>query len=363
MARMSIRDEVRAVPAYRFQARPHRVKLDQNEAPEDLDPALKARALERAAAADWHRYPELQADGVARRLAARDGWDPAGVVVAPGSNVLIQALIVAAGLGRAVATVAPTFAVYGAQARLLGAELREVPLRPDGFGLDVPGLEAALADGPGVLFLADPAAPTGNRLDDADVERVLEAAEAHDWTVVLDEAYWPYDGRHRLASLRGRRDRLSLRTFSKADGLAGARLGYALAHPDTARELEKVLLPFRLSALQAAVAEVVLDDPGAQAARERRVALARRERERVRARLAALPGVRVVPSATNFLLFRAPDAAGLYGELLERGVLVRRQDHLPGLAGCLRVTIGAPAENDAFLDAARAALGAGVAGG
>jgi histidinol-phosphate aminotransferase len=362
MARMSIRDEVRAVPAYRFQARPHRVKLDQNEAPEDLDPALKARALERLASVDWHRYPELHAEGVARRIAERDGWDPDGVVVAPGSNVLIQAAILAAGLGRAVATVSPTFAVYGAQARLLGAELREVPLRPNGFELDVAGLTAALESGPGVLFLADPAAPTGNRLDDEAVDEVLAAAEAHDWTVVLDEAYWPYDGRHRLAAVRGRPDRLALRTFSKSDGLAGARLGYALTHADTAREIAKVLLPFRLSALQSVVAELVLDDPDVRAAGERRVARTRSERERVRDALGRLPGVHVHPSATNFLLFRVPDAEAIYHGLLERGVLVRRQDHLPGLDGCLRVTIGAPGENDAFLEAAGAALGTEVAG-
>jgi histidinol-phosphate aminotransferase len=360
MARMSIRDEVRAVPAYRFQARPHRVKLDQNEAPEDLDPGLKARALERLAAVDWHRYPELHAQGVARRIAERDGWDPDGVIVAPGSNVLIQAAILAAGLGRAVVTVSPTFAVYGAQARLLGARLREVPLRPADFDLDVPALTAALAAGPGVLFLADPAAPTGNRLDDEGVAEVLAAAEAHDWTVVLDEAYWPYDGRHRLDAVRGRPDRLALRTFSKSDGLAGGRLGYALTHPDTAREIEKVLLPFRLSVLQAVVAELVLDDPDVRAAGERRVAQTRRERERVRDELGRLPGVHVHPSATNFLLFRVPDAGATFQALLERGVLVRRQDHLPGLHGCLRVTVGAPAENDAFLEAARAALGAEV---
>lgn len=362
MARMSIRDEVRAVPAYRFQARPHRVKLDQNEAPEDLDPALKARALERLASVDWHRYPELQAQGVARRIAERDGWDPDGVVVAPGSNVLIQAAILAAGLGRAVVTVSPTFAVYGAQAQLLGVELREVPLLADGFDLDVRSLREALAAGPGVLFLADPAAPTGNRLGDEDVAEVLAAAEAHDWTVVLDEAYWPYDGRHRLDAVRGRPDRLALRTFSKSDGLAGGRLGYALTHPDTAREIEKVLLPFRLSALQAVVAELVLDDPDVRAAGERRVARTRRERERVRDELRRLPGVHVHPSATNFLLFRVPDADATFHGLLDRGVLVRRQDHLPGLHGCLRVTVGAPAENDAFLEAARAALGAEVSG-
>lgn len=358
MGRMSIRDAVRAEPAYHFRARPHRVKLDQNEAPADLDPALRARVLERLAQVDWHRYPELRAESVARRIAARDGWDPDGVVVSPGSNVLIQAAILAAGLGRRVLTVAPTFAVYAAQARLLGVELVEVPLRGDDFALDPDALVRELRRGPGVLFLSDPAAPTGNRLDDGAVASVLDAAAEHDWIAVIDEAYWPYDGRHRLDAVRAHPERVALRTFSKADALGGVRLGYALTSPDTARELGKVLLPFDVSVLQAAVATAVLDDPAAEDARWRRVATARAERERVRAALAALPEVTVYDSVTNFLLFRTPDAAAAHEALLAEGVLVRRQDHLPGLEGCLRVTLGSPEDDDAFLAAARRAFAA-----
>ncbi|MDZ7707693.1 MAG: histidinol-phosphate transaminase [Trueperaceae bacterium] len=353
---MSIRDEVRDAPAYVFRAWPHRVKLDQNEAPADLAEPLRERVLDRLREVDWHRYPELRAHTVAAAIAERDGWDPDGVVVAPGSNVLIQALVIAAGLGRRVLTVSPTFAVYASQARLLGVELSEVPLSPDGFALDAPALTRELRRGPGVVFLADPAAPTGNRLDDDAVAAVLEAASRHDWTVVIDEAYWPYAGVHRLDEIRGRPDRVALRTFSKADALGGVRLGYALAHPDTAKQVGKVLLPFDVSALQAAVAEVVLADDEAAAARERRIATARRERERVREALAAHPEVTVYPSVTNFLLFRVPDAEAAHRAFLDEGVLVRRQDHLPGLGGCLRVTVGSEADDDAFLAAAERAL-------
>ena len=348
---MSIRDDVRRAPGYRFETLPHSVKLDQNEAPEDLPPELRAEALERVASAAWNRYPPLRPDGVANALAARDGWDPAGVIVANGSNVLIQALLIAAGIGRRVLTVSPTFGVYEAQARLLGVDLRTVPLRMPGFGLDVGGLRRELASGPGVLFLPDPAAPTGNRLDDAAVEDVLEAAAQHDWTAVVDEAYWPYDGRHRLDSVRGHPDRISLRTLSKADGLGGVRLGYALAHPDTAAHVAKVLLPFTVSSLQAAVVECVLE--AGDDLRRARIRATRAERERIRGELAALPGVEVFPAVTNFLLFRVDDAAAVYAALLQDGVLVRRQDHMAGLTGCLRVTVGTPEENDAFLAAVR----------
>lgn len=356
MVAMSIRDEVRDAPEYVFRAHPYRVKLDQNEAPEDLSDAVRSKALARIDGADWHRYPELRAEGIAARIAERDDWDAEGVIVAPGSNVLIQALVIAAGIGRRVLTVAPTFAVYASQARLLGVSLREIPLRRPGFDLDVESLVAELEHGPGVLFLADPAAPTGNRLDDGAMETVLDAASHFGWTAVVDEAYAPFDDRDRSAWVAGRSDRVLLRTFSKADALGGVRLGYALTHPDTARNLSKVLLPFNLSALQTAVAEVVLDDPDAQRDRRRRIDRTRRERQRVQQRLAERDDVTVFPSVTNFLLFRVGDAARLHGDLLEHGVLIRRQDHLTGLDGCLRVTIGTSEQNDAFLDALDVAM-------
>lgn len=351
MSAMSLRDEVRDAPAYVFRAHPHRVKLDQNEAPEDLPDELREEVLARLRDASWHRYPEMRAESVARRIAERDGWDPSGVVVSPGSNVLIQALVIASGIGRRVATVAPTFAVYASQARLLGARLDEVPLLREGFELDVDGFARVLRHGPGILFLADPAAPTGNRHDDARVAEVLDLASRHGWMAVVDEAYAAFDGRDRSDLVRGREDRVLLRTFSKADGLGGVRLGYALTEPDTARHLGKVLLPFDVSALQAALARVVLDDPRALAARSARIDAVGRERRRVAARLAARPELEVYPSVTNFLLIRCADAAWLHGALLDRGVLIRRQDHLPGLDGCLRVSIGTPEDNDAFLEA------------
>lgn len=349
---MSIRREVRRAPEYVFTAHPYRVKLDQNEAPDDLPDEVRERALAALSETPWHRYPELRAEALAHRLARRDGWDPAGVVVAAGSNVLIQAAVIAAGLGGRVLTVSPSFAVYASQARLLGSELTEVPLIGREFALDEDALTHELARGPGLLFLADPAAPSGNRLDDGAVAGVLRAAAEHDWTVVLDEAYWPFDGRHRLDEVRGHPGRIALRTLSKADGLGGVRLGYALGHPETVAQLAKVLLPFSVSALQSAIGCAVLD--AGDAARQARVTLVRRERERIRGALDTTPGFHPLPSVTNFLLFRVADPAAVHSGLLRHGVLVRRQDHLPGLEGHLRVTVGSPADNDAFLAAARA---------
>jgi len=341
----NVRPEVRAAPAYHFEARPAAVKLDQNESPHDLPGPLRDAALARLAAAEWHRYPALHADHLAARLAGRHGWPAAGVVVAGGSNVLIQALVVLSGLGRRTVALSPSFPLYAQQARLLGSDLREIPLGPD-HGFPTEAVAEAVATGSGVAFLPAPLAPTGNAVDLGDLRRVAEAA-APGWTIVIDEAYAEFAGSDHAALARDLPRVVLLRTLSKAFGLAGARLGYAVAQPALATELRKVVLPFSVSALQLAVGEAVLEAPEWIAERVRATVA---ERERLAAELRAR-GVRFVPSVTNFLLLTVADAASVHRGLLEHGVLVRRQDHLPGLPGALRVTVGRPDENDAFLRA------------
>ncbi|HEX7000248.1 MAG TPA: aminotransferase class I/II-fold pyridoxal phosphate-dependent enzyme [Trueperaceae bacterium] len=354
---MVIRDEVRRAPAYHFRHHPQPVKLDQNEAPDDAGAVLAKELAEAVATLALNRYPQLHPVDLEVALAERLGCDPDGVVVAAGSNVLIQAIVIAAGLGRTVLTVAPTFAVYASQARLLGADLIEVPLG-ERFALPEEELTAALTGRAGVAFLADPAAPTGNRLDAAGVERFATAAAATgSWLTVLDEAYVDFaDGDH-LGLARRLKNVAVLRTFSKAAGLAGARLGYLLTTPDLATQVRKVLLPFSVGALQVAAGLLALRRPDLV---ETRVRVAKDERRRLAAALSLLPGIEVFPSETNFVLFRVADPAGVHTALLERGVVVRRQDHLPGLAGCLRVTAGHPHENDAFLNAMESAVTEGA---
>ena len=341
---MNIRPEIKQVPAYNFAAKDAAIKLDQNESPYDLPPDLKAQVLARLSDTAFNRYPELAAQTLAAELADLNDWSPGGVIVTGGSNILIQALVTAAGTGRQVLTVAPTFSVYPLQARLQGAELVEVPLAPD-FSLPLDALLDKLAAGGGVFFLANPAAPTANLfLEDA--LQVLAAASAADWLFVIDEAYHQFSGTSALNLVEQYPHAISLRTLSKAFGLGGVRLGYGVMQPELAVQLQKVIMPFSVSALQLAAGEVVLANPDFV---QGRVDEALGERARVMAFLKGLPGATPFTSETNFILFRVADAGAVYEELLARGILIRRQDHLPGLSGCLRVSIGAPPENDAFM--------------
>lgn len=347
----SIRPAVFQSPDYPFNPVDAPVKLDQNESFADFPDELKAMALERLRHLPWHRYTDLNAEALSEAIAEHDGWTAPGTVVTTGSNVLISLLIQLSALGGRVVTVKPNFALYALDAKLLGASLTEVPLRDDA-SLDIDAVLAALGpaggDAPrGVIYVPRPHAPTGSLCALDELERLAQACPG--WLLVIDEAYHhfaPDDARE----LAQRHDHVVLlRTFSKAWGLAGLRLGYALASEAVARQLRKLVPPFGVSLMQTVCAQVALEHPGY--VRER-VAFTLLERERMVTALQAHPTWRVLPSQANFLLIRTPDAAAAHAALLAQGVLVRRQDSLHGLQGCLRVTVGTADENSAFLRAA-----------
>ena len=177
-----------------------RIKLDQNESPEDLPPELKRLVLERLAALPWNRYPELHADDVRAALARHEDWPEAGVVLSPGSNLLILALAEAA---RQVLDTAPAFPYYKGAAVAAATPYRAVPLGP-GFTLPPQALLAALDGPPGVLFLPVPHAPTGALFAAGDVAELAERARATGWLLVIDEAYHAFARHRRPARWRAR---------------------------------------------------------------------------------------------------------------------------------------------------------------
>ncbi|HET6410970.1 MAG TPA: histidinol-phosphate transaminase [Anaeromyxobacter sp.] len=323
-----------------------RVKLDQNESPDDLPPELKARALERLSKIPWNRYPELHAEDVRAALARHEGWDERGVVLAPGSNVLILGLATAA---RAVLDTVPSFPYYRGGADASGTPWRGIPLGPE-FELPLEPLLEAMEGPPGVLFLPDPHAPTGRLFEKDEVEALARRAGERGWLLVVDEAYHAFAGTDFRPLARGNEHVAVLRTFSKSWCLGGIRAGYLLASPKVAAVARACVPPFCLPAHTSAILKTVLESPGYVGPLVERVC---RERERLRAALEGATRWRVYPSSTNFLLVRTSDAALAQARLLERGVLVRRQDRSPAMKGCLRLTVGSRAENDALVEAAR----------
>jgi len=180
---------------------------------------------------------------------------------------------------------------------------------------------------------------------------VEELAKTTERIVIVDEAYAQF-GPHDIAGLVAKYDNLIvLRTFSKAVGLAAVRFGYALANPDVAREIHKVKLPYNVGIFGLEVAREAIAKPGLLEGASSALA---DERDRVREALDAVEPVSVLSRFANFVLFRAPGHGELFAELYARGILIRNVSHYPRLDGCLRVSIGTPAQNDEFLAATTA---------
>lgn len=345
--RRLVRPEVEALRAYDAHRPPASIRLDTHESPWDLPPELKERALARLRRLEFNRYPDPTAARLRELLAAYAGVDdPACIIPGNGSDELIQCLLLALA-GERVVVPTPSFAMYSITAAVCGARPVPVPLA-DGFALDAEAVVKA-ARGARAVFIAYPNNPTGNCFDEEAIRCVLDSC---DCTVVVDEAYHEFSGRTFVPEVAGRENLVVLRTLSKGFALAGIRLGYAVAPPGIARALDKVRLPYNVGSLGQAVAECALEEPGLLLRRAREIV---RERERVFRELSAIPGVTPYPSDANFIMFRTR-AGKVHEALLRRGVLIKNLDG-PGLEGCLRVTIGSPGENDAFLDALRGALG------
>jgi histidinol-phosphate aminotransferase len=235
--------------------------------------------------------------------------------------------------------------MYRANAVFANARFVGVPLRAD-FALDVEAMLGAIGrERPALVWLAYPNNPTGNLFPAADVERIIRAAPG---LVAVDEAYYAFADSSFLSRVTEFANLVVVRTVSKI-GMAGVRLGYAAAHPAWIAELEKVRPPYNVNALTQAVVPVLLEHADILADQ---AATLRSERARVVSALGELRRVEVFPTAANFVLIRVPDAQHWFATLRDAGILVKNVAAMhPLLANCLRITVGAPAENDAMLEA------------
>lgn len=346
-----LKPSVRAEAAYTLEAPTVVRKLNQNEAAVDVPEDLKREILTRAAALPWHRYPAFAPAQLSAAIAERHGWMADGVLVGNGSNEVIQAaLSVSVTEGAVVVAPAPTFSLYRLLTGVLGGRYLPVPLGAD-FGYDVDAIVAtARRERARVIVLNSPNNPTGSALPVGAVERVLAETDA---LVLCDEAYQDFGGPSAVPLLHQSARVVVLRTFSKAMGMAALRFGYALAHPDVAREIAKAKLPYNVNAVTLAAAEVALVQSRRFAERTRAVV---EERDRFLPRLRTLPGIRVFPSAANFVLIRceAVPATVIFRRLIEEhGILVRDVSGSAHLAECLRISIGTSEDMDAVFGALR----------
>lgn len=342
-----IRPEIRELKAYHVPDASGLIKLDAMENPYTWPEALKQEWLKFLHDVPINRYPDPTAQVLRAQLKDSLGV-PNGmeVLLGNGSDELIQLILMGvARPGAVVLAPQPTFVMYQMIATFVGMQFVGVPLAND-FALDLEAMRAAIkTHRPAVVFLAYPNNPTGNLFDAQAIETLLRESPG---LVVVDEAYHAFAQQSFMDRLGKYDNLLVMRTLSK-QGLAGLRLGILAGDPAWLAEFDKLRLPYNINSLTQASAafalrhKAVLDD---QAAR------LRQERERLFKSLNALAGVQVWPSAANFILFRVTTPAPTVFEgLRQRGVLIKNLDGM--IPGCLRVTVGTPQENDAFLAALR----------
>lgn len=297
-----------------------------------------------------NRYSEPQPKALIAALAAHYGVQPGQVLTCRGSDEGIDLLARAfcrAGRDR-VMVCPPTFAMYGFAAAVQGADLVEVPLDSH-FGLDADAVLKGWSPGVKIIFLCSPNNPTGNSLARGAIEQVLTGLAGRA-LVVLDEAYIELAGAGTCLALQSRHPELViLRTLSKAHALAGARCGVVLAVPAIIGLLARIIPPYALPAPTIAAALAALA-PERLARTQDRVRRLVTERKRLQAALVALPIVRKIwPSDANFLLVEFADAADAHAAAARNGLLLRDFSRQPRLAGCLRITVGSPDENDRLI--------------
>jgi histidinol-phosphate aminotransferase len=328
------------------------IKLASNENPLGVSP-LAMQAMQ-TALADIARYPDGNGFELKHALAQRFGVDMAQIVLGNGSNDVLE-LAARAFLAPSFDAVYSqyAFAVYPLATQATGATGIEVPARD--FGHDLAAMRTAVTPRTRMIFLANPNNPTGTLLSGAALHGFLREVPRH-VVVVLDEAYNEYIPDElkadAVAWLSEFPNLIITRTFSKAYGLAGLRVGYAFAHPEVADLMNRVRQPFNVNSISLAAATAGLGDHEFV---RRSFDLNQAGMRRVTAGLTQL-GLTYIQSAGNFVSFKVKDAAGVFQRLLKRGVIVRPIAGY-GMPDYLRVSIGLESENERFL----AALGESIA--
>jgi len=328
------------------------LKLDANEnlfIPEEEMRGLVSQAAGRV---DARLYPST-AGLLENRLASMHGISPNSVLLGNGSDGLIELLTHSLlDEGSKVVAIDPTFSIYRQAAMRAKAGYEAVGLKPD-FTLDEEALWEALTPDAQALIICSPNNPTGNQFPREQVRGLIEGFKG---LVILDEAYADYAAYSMVGAAEECENLVVLRTFSKAYGLAGIRLGYAVANEGLSLLLKtRYQMPYVVSSLAIEVGLQILEN--IQTVKEA-VEMTLVERAWLTEQLNGMEGVQAFDSDANFVLFNLPvDAERVYTRLLERGIMVRRLGRILGYPNCLRVTVAPRPIGEAFLAALKEAVG------
>lgn len=350
-----VRPEIKALSAYHVPNSSGLIKLDAMENPYTWPESLRQEWLALLHRTDVNRYPDPQGRELKQRLrTSMKIPEDAGVLLGNGSDELIQMLaLTLAEPSRVVLSVEPSFVMYRMIALFAGMSYQGVPLNSGDFSLDLPALLTAIEQHqPAIIYLAYPNNPTGNLFDTAEIQQVIEAAPG---LVIVDEAYAPFTDTSFMSEVGRYPNLLVMRTLSKL-GLAGLRLGLLAGPKPWLEEIDKTRLPYNINTLTQVSTEFALRH---ESLFDEQTQCIRQMRRQLFATLDGIDGITPYTSDANFILVRMPaDRANeIHAAMRDQKVLVKNLNGShPLLADCLRITVGTPEENQAAINALKAAL-------
>ncbi|KGK87092.1 histidinol-phosphate aminotransferase [Desulfosporosinus sp. HMP52] len=341
-----VRPAVRELVPYETKYLPDCIKLDANENPFPWPAKMREALLSEKF--DFNRYPDGMGQELKTRIAQYTSTPPESVMIGNGSDELIQMILLTfGGAGKSLIIHPPTFGMYQIYARLTETAVVPVPLL-NGLDLDTEQmLKAAEAPGAQVIIVCNPNNPTGSLFPR---EEILKLVKESGKIVVVDEAYAEFSEQTLISEIENYPNLVIMRTFSKAFGMAGLRLGYLLGQPKTIALIEKVRPPFNVNLFSQRAGILALDY-----LREYKLQIQqiKEETKKLYEALVQLTGLTVYPTQANFILFKPADPDRWATDLLKRGFLIRNMGSLPILGKCLRISAGLPEENERFIQAVR----------
>ncbi len=343
-----IRPEIRALSAYKVADATGYIKLDAMENPYIWSQEVKAEWLKTLQTAEINRYPDPEAKSLCHVLKEYNQLpDKSEILLGNGSDEIIQLLLLALPANATVMAPEPSFVMYKQIALCLGLHYQGLPLE-DNFELNLAAtLTAIKTQQPEIIFLAYPNNPTGNLFDSDAIEQIIQQSKG---LVIIDEAYAPFTDFSFISQLTQYNNLLVMRTVSKL-GLAGLRLGFIAGSESIIKQLNKARLPYNINILTQLSTEFALSYVDLFSAQTKTIC---DERARMFLQLSTLKTITPCPSSANFILFRTQkdQANNVFNALKAQGILIKNLAPQQGLlTDCLRVTIGKPEENNAFIKA------------
>lgn len=327
---------------------PHKIKMDANENPYDIPKHIKEHINKEIIEHNFNRYPDPIATALREALASELEVDANQILIGNGSDELISYIISAfGGNDSAVIFPTPTFSIYEISAKLWGTKTIKISLS-EGFDLKPDKFIASMNSiSRSIVFISFPNNPTGNCFSEQAIAEIIENGKSS--IIVLDEAYYEFSRKTFLQLLHLHNNIIILRTFSKAYGLAGLRVGYMVANKEIIDEIMKVKMVYNVNSLSQKIALILLKYKNEMS---KHINIILQERDKLIDELNKKDGLKVFNTDANFILFRVKtDAQFLFSALLESGILIRNLNEPGLLENCLRVTVGKPDENIAFLSA------------